>query len=129
MLIFIDESGDSGFKINKGSSTHFIIALIIFDDNLDAEETALKIKRLRKKLNKSDNFEFKFNKCNKEFRVNFLNAIKDCSFRIRATVFSKAKISDKNLKSSKNNFYNFALKQSLKYSDHSILQATLRRSL
>ncbi|MFA6518596.1 MAG: DUF3800 domain-containing protein [Candidatus Shapirobacteria bacterium] len=48
MLIFIDESGDAGFRIQKGSSAHFVISLVIFDDELDAEETALKIKRLKK---------------------------------------------------------------------------------
>lgn len=59
MLIFIDDSGDPGFKFDKGSSKIFVIVLIIFDDNLDAEETALKIKRLRQRFKKSERFEFK----------------------------------------------------------------------
>lgn len=46
MIVFIDESGDAGFKIGKGSSTFFVISLIIFDDELEAEETALRIKNL-----------------------------------------------------------------------------------
>ena len=46
MLIFLDESGDAGFKFGQGSSSHFVIALVIFDSPLDAEETALHIKRL-----------------------------------------------------------------------------------
>ena len=41
MLIFIDDSGDPGFKVQKGSSSVFVIALVIFDDNLIAEETVL----------------------------------------------------------------------------------------
>ncbi len=56
MIIFIDESGDVGFQIAKGSSKTFTVALVIFDDLLDAEETALRIKRLRQKLNKSAKF-------------------------------------------------------------------------
>jgi len=30
MLIFIDESGDSGLKINAGSSKYFTLALVAF---------------------------------------------------------------------------------------------------
>lgn len=44
MLIFIDDSGDPGFKLHKGSSNIFIIALVIFDDDLEAEKTSLSIK-------------------------------------------------------------------------------------
>lgn len=36
MLVFIDDSGDPGFKIEKGSSSVFVIALVIFDDDLEA---------------------------------------------------------------------------------------------
>ena len=61
MLVFIDDAGDPGFKIEKGSSRFFVIACVIFVDNLDAEETALKIKRLRRTLKWADNHEFKFN--------------------------------------------------------------------
>jgi hypothetical protein len=43
--VFIDDSGDPGFKLNKGSSSHFVIACVIFDDSLDAEEVALTIKK------------------------------------------------------------------------------------
>lgn len=39
MLIFIDDSGDPGFKLDKGSSKVFVIACVIFDDGLEAEKT------------------------------------------------------------------------------------------
>jgi len=126
MLIFIDESGDAGFKVEKGSSSHFVIALVIFDDELEAEETSLKIKKLRRDLNKSSKFEFKFNKCNKELRLLFLNTIKNCKFRIRAIVFAKDKIRSNHLRTSKASFYNFALAQVLQHNNNSILQAKIR---
>jgi hypothetical protein len=59
VIIFIDESGDAGFKLDKGSTATFVIAMVIFDDELDAEETALNIKKYRRKINKKDNYEFK----------------------------------------------------------------------
>ncbi len=36
MLVFIDESGDTGLKIDKGSSKYFVIALVIFEDHEEA---------------------------------------------------------------------------------------------
>ena len=43
-LIFIDDSGCTVFKFGRGSTDYFGIAAVFFDDNLDAEETALIIK-------------------------------------------------------------------------------------
>jgi hypothetical protein len=126
MLIFIDDSGDPGFKIEKGSTKAFVIALIIFDDGLDAEETALKIKKLRKKLKKSERFEFKFNKCSKKFRIKFLETIKGCKFRIRAIVMLKNRIYGKELQRSKESFYNYSIKIVLKHNRGTIKNARLR---
>lgn len=36
MLIFIDDSGDSGLKIESGSSRYFTIGLVVFEDNEEA---------------------------------------------------------------------------------------------
>ena len=54
MIVFIDDSGDPGFKIEKGSSTHFTIAMVCFDDDLEAEKTAVAIKELKRKLKLKD---------------------------------------------------------------------------
>ena len=126
MLIFIDDSGDPGFKINKGSSQVFIICCVIFSDDLEAEKTAVKIKELRRELKKSDYFEFKFNKCNKDYRVKFLKKIKDSDFRIRAIVMSKNTIHSAELRSSKTSFYNYTIKLVLKHSSGHIKNAKIR---
>ena len=70
MLVFIDDSGDPGFNFKKGSSRFFIIAAVIFNDELEAEKTAVSIKELRRKLNFPDDVEFKFNKSRKMFGRN-----------------------------------------------------------
>ena len=67
MLVFIDDSGDPGFKVEKGSSKVFVIAMVIFKDNLEAERASLTIKELRRKLKMSDLSEFKFNKSSKSY--------------------------------------------------------------
>lgn len=35
MLLFIDESGDPGREIDRGSSIFFIVALLAFEDRVD----------------------------------------------------------------------------------------------
>jgi len=126
MLVFIDDSGDPGFKIEKGSSVVFVIACVIFDDELEAEKTAVAIKELRRKLKKSDNFEFKFNKANREFRLKFLEQVARFKFRIRAIVFEKSKVRSNELKTSKQSFYNYAIKMVLKHNFGTIKEAKIR---
>lgn len=50
MLVFLDDSGDPGFKLDRGSSAFFVIACVIFEDKLDAEEVSLIMKRYRRGL-------------------------------------------------------------------------------
>ena len=126
MLVFIDDSGDPGFKLESGSSRYFVIACVVFDDNLDAEETALKIKRLRKSLKWRDEHEFKFNKTNKQIRLEFLDNIKGCPFRIRAIVTDKTLIRSTELKKNKNKFYNYMIKEVLSKSDGFMKNASIR---
>jgi hypothetical protein len=126
MLVFIDDSGDPGFKFDKGSSTHFVIACIVFDDNLDAEETALRIKRLRRSLGWRDDHEFKFNKASKDIRLAFLNEIKSCKFRVRAIVADKSIIRSVELRRNKNKFYNYMIKEVLSKSAGKIIDGRIR---
>ena len=126
MLVFIDDAGDAGFKLEKGSSKHFVIACVIFDDNLDAEETALKIKRLRRSLKWRDDHEFKFNKASKLVRLTFLSEIKSCNFRVRAIVADKEVIRSPELRTNNTKFYNYMIKEVLSKSDGSIKNGSIR---
>src|SRR4030042_6366471 len=120
MLVFIDDSGDPGFKIDKGSTKVFVIALVVFDDDLEAEKTSLAIKELRRKLKVSDFYEFKFNKTNKKFKDLFFETVKTYKFRIRAIVAGKQNIRSSHLRNNKENFYNYIIMQVLKHSSGSI---------
>lgn len=126
MIVFIDDSGDPGFKVSRGSSKTFVICCIIFDDELEAEKTAVKIKELRRKLKKPDRFEFKFNKCSKDFRVEFLKTVADSKFKVRAIVMTKDVIISDELKRSKESFYNFTIKTVLKHNFGAIKDAKIR---
>jgi hypothetical protein len=126
MLVFIDDSGDAGFKLGKGSSEFFIISAVIFDDNLEAEKTALAIKELRRELFKRDDVEFKFHKSRKETRIKFLGCVKKHTFRIRCLVVNKNILYSPELRGDKNSFYSYIIKTMLKYSNDTILDAKIR---
>ena len=126
MLVFLDDSGDPGFKIGKGSTPCFVIALVIFDDNLEAERCAVAIKELRRGLGLSDAYEFRFNGSSKEHRLAFLARVARFGFRVRAIVMDKARIYGVELRRSKESFYRYAIKTVLKYSFGRIRGARLK---
>jgi hypothetical protein len=126
MLVFIDDSGDAGFKMDKGSTSNFVISLIIFDDNLEAEKVALAIKELRRKLDFPDDVEFKFNKSDKEVRIDFLRAINPYKFRVRSLVVDKSKVRSDELKNNKESFYSYFIKTVLRYNNNSIYEARIK---
>jgi hypothetical protein len=66
MLVFIDESGDPGFKLNKGSTASFTAALVAFRDHEQARLAQQAIERLAERLRIRP--EFKFSKCRPEVR-------------------------------------------------------------
>ena len=126
MLVFIDDSGDAGFKLGKGSSRFFVIALVIFDDDLEAEKTAIAIKDLRRALNFSDASEFKFFKSRQAVREDFLRAINPFNWRTRCIVIDKSKIYSDNFKNNKASFYSYAIKSVLKNNANSIKNARIK---
>lgn len=126
MLVFIDDSGDAGFKLGKGSSNFFVISAIIFNDNLEAEKTAVKIKEIRREMNFSDKIEFKFNKSRRVIREKFLKAINCFDFKIRSIIVNKKNIRSLELKNDKESFYSYFIKTLLKFNNNSILNASIK---
>jgi hypothetical protein len=126
MLVFIDDSGDPGFKVERGSSPVFVISCVIFDDELEAEKAAVAIKELRRSLRRSDRYEFKFNKGDRKTRIAFLESVRKFEFRVRAIIFNKSELRSEELRSSKQSFYNYAIKMVLKNNSGTILDAKLR---
>jgi len=50
MLVFIDESGDPGLKLNSGSTDYFIVTLVAFEENEEALATDQRIQLLKREL-------------------------------------------------------------------------------
>lgn len=126
MLVFIDDSGDPGFKLREGSSKFFVISCVVFDDELEALKTSVAIKELKRKLKFPDSVEFKFNKSKKNVRVGFLQKINSFKFKIRNLIVEKKLIRSDELRNNKSSFYSYAIKTILQHSNNTIIDAKIR---
>jgi len=89
MLIFIDESGDPGLKIDKGSSRFFVISLVIFEDEGEANACDKRIELLRRELGYPEDYEFHFRENSERVRISFLQAIAPYNFFYFGIVLNK----------------------------------------
>lgn len=89
MLVFVDESGDTGLKLDKGSSRFFTVVLVAFNDKDEAVACDQRIGLLKKELGwKPDNeFHFKYN--SNRVREMFLRAVAPYNFFYYGVVVDK----------------------------------------
>ena len=80
MLVFVDESGDPGRRVSKGSSLYFVVAVVAFADHDDANACDQRIGLLRRGLGLNDGFEFHFAQNSKNIRHSFLSAVAEYPF-------------------------------------------------
>ena len=119
MLVFIDESGDPGFKVARGSTPIFAVAMVIFENGEAAQATERVIKDAQVRLNAYP--EFKFNKSRNHVRDGFFQAVRDCPFIVRAIIVRKEVIYSPHLRTDKEDFYRFFVRQMLTH-DSGILK-------
>ena len=102
-FIYLDESGDLGFK--KGSTKYFVISFIAMDTktNLILKR---KIKKVKKRHKIGKDVEIKANKSNHSLRVDVLKEI--CSLPIEIySITTKKQGINKSLRKDTNIFYNY----------------------
>lgn len=113
MLVFIDESGDAGFKVEQGSSPVFAAAMVVFS-SADAAQHADGI--VNAALDELRAYpEFKFNKTSDSRKQEFFERILACDFRIRAIVVRKDVIYSRRLKSQNEEFYRYFVKSMVQH--------------
>lgn len=105
MLILIDESGCSGFKLDKGSTAHFVLGMVIFNDIEEAEKVSKRINQLKSDLKIWP--EFKFSKTHPDVKDAFFQAICSYDFSVRALTVNKQNIRNSDLRTGKEPFYHF----------------------
>ena len=90
MLIFIDESGDSGLKVKQGSSRLFTISLVVFEENDEAIACDQRIELLKRELGwKGTKSEFHFKRNSDKVRITFLEAVARYNFFYYGIVVNK----------------------------------------
>ncbi len=107
MLVFVDESGDPGLRLDRGSSAFFVVVLTVFDDEEETKAVAQRITLLRHELKLPPQFEFKFNKCRPAHRIAFLKAVAPYDFFYYAIVINKSGLYGEGFKV-KESFYKYA---------------------
>lgn len=124
MLVFIDESGCSGFKLTKGSNAVFVVGMVVFATREDALRTERVIYGLHQSLQHKP--EFRFSKCRDAVRDGFFNTVAHCPFTVRALVVQKERIHSPLLRSSDNAFYSFFAKLLLRHDQGLLKDAKVR---
>ncbi|MBR2137565.1 MAG: DUF3800 domain-containing protein [Alphaproteobacteria bacterium] len=112
-LVFIDESGDAGFKTK--SSQNFAFALIIFtnmDDACAVDKSISNIASLARHKT-----EFKYSKTCDKVKEIFFTEIAKQPFHAKVLYVNKMLVHSDELRQDANKFYNFFLKQILTHAN------------
>lgn len=108
MLVFVDESGDSGFKFASGSSTFFIVVAAIFPDSFSADACDRSIEELRRTLGLPLRYEFHFSHCSDRVRREFFKKVVTDQFQYHGFVLNKPRLYG-NRFNDKQGFYDFTV--------------------
>jgi len=113
LFIYVDDSGDPGFKLSRGSSRYFAIAAIFFKNEDDMKQTDAKIDQIRTELKLTKRHEFKYRKLKQEMKEVFMERIGSMNFDIGITVVDKEKITNQKIVKNPSSFYNSAILNTL----------------
>jgi hypothetical protein len=123
--VFVDESGDSGMKLDGGSSRWLIIAACIFTTQESMESMSTAIQMCREDLGRRSAFEFKYAKTTRKAKDAFFSAIQDQDFVLRAILIDKRLLWSRHVTSSADNLHTFAITQLLTHTDGFIKDAKI----
>jgi hypothetical protein len=113
MFVYLDESGDCGFKFRQGSSRFFVVTLLLVEDPIPLHS---EVDAIRYSLGFSSRTEFKFSHCADDVKEAFLHRVCRNEFRIRALVIDKVRIAEPQLRN-RDTFYTQVVELVLNY-DH-----------
>lgn len=107
MLVFIDESGDSGLKLKEGSSPYFVVSLVVFEDHDEAIACDQRIELLKRELGWPASEEFHFKRNSDAVRKAFIKAVVPYDFFYYAIILNKKELWGDGFKD-KRSFYKYA---------------------
>lgn len=121
MFVYIDESGDTGFKFDRGSTRYFIVTLLLVEDPIPLQRV---IDELRASVGFAPHVEFHFASSSSAIRERFLQAIQPLEFNVRALIIDKQLMTRPHMRK-RETFYNYVVRLCLTYDSGVITDATL----
>jgi len=103
MFIYLDESGDLGFR--TGGSKYFVITFISVTNNLQLERT---IREVKSKYGLHSNYEIKGSSTTARIKNELLQKISKLNIEIYSIVMNKSKVFSR-IRDDKNILYNYVL--------------------
>lgn len=123
MQLFIDDSGDPGFKFGSGSSDHLVIAGCLFESEVDAEITGQAIHDLKASLDLNKSQELKFSNSRDQVKMEFFSRVVDLPFQIRAVAIDKRRTGARELVFSGGSLFDAAIEKLVLHSGEQLLNA------
>mgnify|MGYP001385527018 CR=1 FL=1 len=123
MQLFIDDSGDPGFKFGSGSSDHLVIAGCLFKSEVDVEITSQAINEVKASLNLNKGQELKFSNSRDLVKSEFFSRVVDLPFQIRAVAIDKRQTGARELLSSGGSLFDAAVEKLIHHSGEHLLNA------
>jgi hypothetical protein len=125
MHAFVDDSGDPGMKLERGSSRFLVLAACIFRDPLHIEHAAQAIRDCRDSLRRGERWEFKHAKTSDDVKDEFFNATKQLKYDVRAIVIDKQRLRSDALMTRPGYLQNYAIVQIFSHTLGTVQDATL----
>lgn len=88
--LFLDWSGDIGFKFGRGSSEYLILALV---SSIEYRQVRRRLVRLRKQLRLSPHFEFHYKQTPSDLKATFFNTLSSLDFSAEVLIVHKPSLS------------------------------------
>lgn len=109
--VYLDDSGDGGFKFGSGSSSHLVMAACVFHspEDLSAAVQMIEDCASRNRLSR----EFKYSRTADRFKDCFFSCVAPATFSVRAIIIDKSIIYSEKLRSSPSALKSYAIRQLL----------------
>lgn len=111
MHVYIDDSGDGGMKLGAGSSSHLVMAAMVFRDVDELAVLDARVAACRAATGHTR--EFKFSRTRDSTKDAFFAAIQPVEFVVRAIIVDKARIHSAKLRASPGAMKSYAIRQLL----------------
>lgn len=125
MHVYLDDSGDPGVKFGHGSTQHLVMAACVFNSNEAMESASRAIRDCRKRVHRSERWEFKYAKTSDYAKDEFFSAIAPLDFKVRAIVIDKRDLYSGHLRSAPKHLQNYAIKELLTHTLNTVQDAKL----